>query len=287
MNGETTANECGDHNEKKKVGWPRGKKRKREPKDSNAPRQPLTGYVRFLNERREKVRLEHPNASFSEITKVLATEWTKMSSDEKQKYLNEADKDKERYLKELEQYQQTEGYKLFVKKQQEKKIREESGHNGGVNSCVEGVEDCSREDDVPGFDIPIFTEEFLDHNKARETELRQLRKANTEYEEQNSILSKHIDNMKVAIEKLEVETTQQRNNNLALQQHLDNLRTTLTNSFSSIPLPGTNEVPSMESIDCYMSKLHTLILDSPQDHESLINSVREIVGRLDYQGNKL
>ena len=72
----------------------------------------------------------------------------------------------------------------------------------------------------------------------RETELRQLRKQNTEYEEQNAILSKHIENMKQAIEKLEVETVQQRSNNMALQQHLDILRGTLTANFASIPLPG-------------------------------------------------
>jgi len=74
---------------------------------------------------------------------------------------------------------------------------------------------------------------------AREAELRQLRRQNTEYEEQNAILSKHVDNMKQAIEKLEVEATQQRSNNAALQQHLDLLRTTLVANFSRIPLPGT------------------------------------------------
>lgn len=38
-----------------------------------------------------------------------------------QKYLDEAERDKERYLKELEAYHQTEAYKMFQKKQQEKK----------------------------------------------------------------------------------------------------------------------------------------------------------------------
>jgi len=75
----------------------------------------------------------------------------------------------------------------------------------------------------------------------RETELRQLRRQNTEYEEQNAILSKHVDNMKQAIEKLEVEATQQRSNNAALQQHLNLLRTTLVANFSRIPLPGTSD----------------------------------------------
>lgn len=95
-----------------------------------------------------------------------------------------------------------------------------------------------KETDFTNFDIPIFTEEFLDHNKTREAELRQLRKSNTDYEQQNAILQKHIENMKTAIEKLENETMQQRNNNVALQQHLDHLRTTLTNGFANIRLPG-------------------------------------------------
>ena len=76
----------------------------------------------------------------------------------------------------------------------------------------------------------------------RESELRQLRRQNTEYEEQNAILSKHVDNMKQAIDKLEMEAVQQRNNNSALQQHLDILRTTLVANFARVSLPGTEDV---------------------------------------------
>lgn len=256
----------------------------------NAPRQPLTGYVRFLNNQRERARAENPNTPFSEITKLLAVEWSKLTAAEKQKYLDEAEREKERYIKEVEQYQQTEAYKIFTSKQQDKKRKEMETLCHSVNgTCSEvGNEDGSRDNDhevPPGFDIPIFTEEFLDHNKAREMELRQLRKSNTEYEEQNAILGKHIDNMKSAIEKLEVETIQQRNNNAALRQHLENLRATLAASFATVPLPGSNEIPSLDSIDTYMAKLHALVLNSPRD-ESLVASVREIVAHLDYQGNK-
>lgn len=45
--------------------------------------------------------------------------------------------------------------------------------------------------------------------------------------------------MKVAIEKLESEVIQQKKNNCALQQHLDHLRTTLTNGFADVKLPGS------------------------------------------------
>lgn len=79
-------------------------------------------------------------------------------------------------------------------------------------------------DNSGSFDIPIFTEEFLNHNRARELELRQLRKQTSEFEEQNAVLGKHIDSMKSAISKLEVETVQQRQSNAAFQQQLDMLR---------------------------------------------------------------
>lgn len=92
--------------------------------------------------------------------------------------------------------------------------------------------------DFSNLDIPIFTEEFLDHNKTRDTELRQLRKSNTDYEQQNAILQKHIESMKGAIEKLENEIMQQKKNNNSLQHHLDHLRSTLTTGFSGVKLPG-------------------------------------------------
>ena len=53
-------------------------------KDVNAPRMPLTGYVRFLNERREKVRAENPGMAFSELTKLLGSEWSRLPQHEKQ-----------------------------------------------------------------------------------------------------------------------------------------------------------------------------------------------------------
>lgn len=96
----------------------------------------------------------------------------------------------------------------------------------------------SQDLDFGNLDIPIFTEEFLDHNKTRDAELRQLRKINTDYEQQNAILTKHIENMKSAITKLESEIMHQEKSNASLQQHLTHLRNTLTNGFAGVKLPG-------------------------------------------------
>lgn len=285
-NGHSGGETGADGLERKKGGWPKGKKRKRA-RDMNAPKQPLTGYVRFLNDRREKIRADNPALSFSEITKLLGAEWTKLAPEDKQRYLDEAERDKERYMKELESYHQTEAYQLFLRKQLDRKNENDASHTSVNGALAEGAADnrSSRVDDeLPTFDIPIFTEEFLDHDKLREAELRQLRKQNTEYEEQNAVLSKHVENMKQAIDKLELEAVQQRKNNEALHKHLSVLRSTLVANFSRLPLPGTDELPTLDTIDTYMNKLHAMITDSPHEHNALASTVRDIVSRISFDG---
>ncbi|XP_063228914.1 high mobility group protein 20A [Bacillus rossius redtenbacheri] len=273
------APDSGDNGGKARVKFPKGKKRKKSQRDQTAPRQPLTGYVRFLNDRREKVRAENPNLPFPEITKRLAVEWSQLQADQKQMYLDAAEQDRERYLKELHAYKQTEAYKLFMQKQAQKKQRDDKM----ATDAAAHEEEPEQESDMPGFDIPIFTEEFLDHNKGREAELRQLRKANTDYEQQNAVLHKHIETMQAAVEKLEVETAQQRSNNLALQQHLDSMRGTLASNFASIPVPGSNELPTVGNIDSYMARLHAVLTDpTARERETLLTTVRALVARMDF-----
>ncbi|XP_011798993.1 PREDICTED: SWI/SNF-related matrix-associated actin-dependent regulator of chromatin subfamily E member 1-related [Colobus angolensis palliatus] len=184
------AGEKGSHEEEpvKKRGWPKGKKRKKIL--PNGPKAPVTGYVRFLNERREQIRTRHPDLPFPEITKMLGAEWSKLQPTEKQRYLDEAEREKQQYMKELRAYQQSEAYKMCTEKIQEKKIKKEDSGSGLMNTLLNGHKggDC---DGFSTFDVPIFTEEFLDQNKAREAELRRLRKMNVAFEEQNAVLQRH------------------------------------------------------------------------------------------------
>ena len=107
-------------------------KRGKQLRDQNAPRMPLNGYVRFLNANRERVKAANPTKSFADITKLLAAEWSALASDQKQKYLDEAERDKEKYLKELQEYQQTEAYQEFQIKQKQRKdqkMKEKKGQS--------------------------------------------------------------------------------------------------------------------------------------------------------------
>lgn len=112
-----------------------------------------------------------------------------------------------------------------------------------------------------GGEIPIFTEQFLDHNKSREMELRKLRKITTEYEEQNAILAKHIENMKAAEIKLRAEMIQMREKNQDVIDHLEKLKVQFVHQFANIPIPGTNEYPTLATVESYITRLHDKILE--------------------------
>ncbi|XP_051495678.1 SWI/SNF-related matrix-associated actin-dependent regulator of chromatin subfamily E member 1-related isoform X1 [Apus apus] len=270
----------GEEEPVKKRGWPKGKKRKKIL--PNGPKAPVTGYVRFLNERREQIRTQHPDLPFPEITKMLGAEWSKLQLSEKQRYLDEAEREKQQYMKELREYQQSEAYKMCTEKIQEKKIKKEDVGSAAANTLLNGhphkAGECS--DTFSTFDVPIFTEEFLDQNKAREAELRRLRKMNTEFEEQNAILQKHTESMNCAKEKLEQELAQEERQTLALQQQLQSVRQALTASFASLPIPGTGETPTLSTLDFYMAKLHSAIESNPLQHEKLVVRIKEILSRI-------
>ena len=70
------------HVQPRKRGWPKGKKRKKVL--PNGPKAPVTGYVRFLNERREQMRAQYPDLPFPEITKRLGAEWSRLVPNDKQ-----------------------------------------------------------------------------------------------------------------------------------------------------------------------------------------------------------
>ncbi|KAM4677499.1 high mobility group protein 20A isoform 2-T2 [Discoglossus pictus] len=221
-------------------GWTKGRKRKRSPRDSNAPKAPLTGYH----------------------------------------YLDEADKDKERYTKELQQYQKTEAYRSYSRKSQNRQKGRQQRQEGAC-AVPSGPEKESVLKERPIFDIPIFTEEFLNHSKAREAELRQLRKSNMEFEERNAALQKHVESMRSAVQRLEAELNQEQGRNALLQQHLQSVRQTLTHCLRTVPIPGTSETPTLETIDSYMSRLQSAALTHPKESEPLINGVREVLSQME------
>lgn len=262
----------------KKRGWPKGKKRKKVL--PNGPKAPVTGYVRFLNARREQIRAQHPELPFPEITKRLGAEWSRLDPNDKQRYLDEAEREKIQYARELKEYQQSEAYQITTAKIQDKRVKREESPSVIINANSSGASAKGTELS-PRFDVPMFTEEFLDQNKAREAELRRLRKANVEFEEQNAVLQKHIADMFTAKERLEAELGQDELRTQALHRHLLAIKHTLVNSLSSIALPGTGETPSLGNLDSYLSRLSGALESNPHEHRALLTQLRDVLAHLD------
>jgi structure-specific recognition protein 1 len=80
------------------------KKKVKVKKDPNAPKRPTTAYFYFMNEHRERIKSEHPDATFGETGKILGEEYKKITPEEKTKYEELNVKDKTRYAKEMEVY---------------------------------------------------------------------------------------------------------------------------------------------------------------------------------------
>ncbi|KAM9480068.1 SWI/SNF-related matrix-associated actin-dependent regulator of chromatin subfamily E member 1-related-like isoform 3-T3 [Salvelinus alpinus] len=264
----------------KKRGWPKGKKRKKVL--PNGPKAPVTGYVRFLNERREQIRAKYPDLPFPEITKRLGAEWSCLAPHDKQRFLDEAEREKLQYARELREYQQSEAYQITSAKIQDKKVKREESPSVIINANSSGSAALKGSDYLSNrFDVPIFTEEFLDQNKAREAELRRLRKANVEFEEQNAVLQKHIADMYSAKERLEAELGQDELRTQALHRHLLAIKHTLVSSLSTVALPGTGETPSLGTLDSYLSRLSGTLESNPHEHRALLTQLRDVLSHLD------
>lgn len=117
---------------------------------------------------------------------------------------------------------------------------------------------------------------------ARENELRKLRKVNTEFEEQNAILSKHIENMKKGIDKLEGERKEQQNEISALQRHLAKLRQIISRSFVDIQIPGVTDPLTSETVDSFVAKLQQYIQENSKENLELTSRIKDIIASLDY-----
>lgn len=320
---------------------------KRRKKDPMAPKAPLNGYLVYFNEERVSMRQQHPNMSFGELTKVIAIKWKELAADEKQKYIAQAELNKERYVKEMDEYKQSDAYKQYLKENSAAKVKrnlstsheqqpvavpvptvpvpqhhmvqpppqqqqqqhhmmmhqmpeqmmqngmyhqappvpvpvpQQQAHmaygnhwkthmNGGGVAHMNGASSSSMAAQASSsvmasaaanpYEIPIYSDEFVEHNKARENEMRVLRKEIGELEAQNSLLNKHLDSMKQSICKMENECDQYKMSSEHYQKKLDVFRQTMLKCFAQLPLPQSpHDYPSMANIDEYVFKLHALL----------------------------
>ncbi|GAA5806277.1 hypothetical protein HPULCUR_011808 [Helicostylum pulchrum] len=78
---------------------PRGRKKKK--LDSSLPKHPMSGYLHFAKEMRPIMKEKHPDARLVEISKQIGAQWRSMSEEELRPWQELANRDKERYAREM------------------------------------------------------------------------------------------------------------------------------------------------------------------------------------------
>lgn len=100
-------------------------------KPPKPPERPLMPYMRFCKHVWETIKQDNPELKLGEIGKMIGQRWRNMAEDEKQKYLDQYDKEKTEYHRATAIYQQSPAYQAYLaakeqQKQQEQKVKEKA-----------------------------------------------------------------------------------------------------------------------------------------------------------------
>lgn len=87
-----------------KQGKTPNQRKSKKVKDPNAPKRPLTGYFLFMGDERAKVRASNPDFTVAEIGRELGDRWNSLDAAKKEKYQEQAAKDRARYDLEMKEY---------------------------------------------------------------------------------------------------------------------------------------------------------------------------------------
>ncbi|KAF5735523.1 High mobility group isoform 1 [Tripterygium wilfordii] len=103
---EPSSSKASSSKKKSKDGDEDGSKRKKQKKkkDKNAPKKALSSYNFFTRVETENIKKTTPGLGFTDISKIIAEKWKRMSAEEKEPYEGKARVDKKRYRDEISGY---------------------------------------------------------------------------------------------------------------------------------------------------------------------------------------
>uniref|UniRef100_A0A8C5M2H3 HMG box domain-containing protein n=1 Tax=Leptobrachium leishanense TaxID=445787 RepID=A0A8C5M2H3_9ANUR len=95
----------------KKTKATKGKKKK---KDPNEPQKPLSAYALFFRDTQAAIKGQNPNATFGEVSKIVASMWDSLGEEQKQVYKRKTEAAKKDYLKALALYKENQMSQVVV-----------------------------------------------------------------------------------------------------------------------------------------------------------------------------
>ncbi|KAK8746378.1 hypothetical protein OTU49_017377, partial [Cherax quadricarinatus] len=83
---------------------PKVSKKSKKKKDPNEPNKPVSAYALFFRDTQAAIKGSNPNASFGEVSKIVASMWDSLDADHKNVYKKKTEAAKKEYLKALAAY---------------------------------------------------------------------------------------------------------------------------------------------------------------------------------------
>ncbi|XP_044784685.1 thymocyte selection-associated high mobility group box protein TOX isoform X3 [Bubalus bubalis] len=78
--------------------------KKKKKKDPNEPQKPVSAYALFFRDTQAAIKGQNPNATFGEVSKIVASMWDGLGEEQKQVYKKKTEAAKKEYLKQLAAY---------------------------------------------------------------------------------------------------------------------------------------------------------------------------------------
>ncbi|XP_032892236.1 TOX high mobility group box family member 3 isoform X2 [Amblyraja radiata] len=78
--------------------------KKKKKKDPNEPQKPVSAYALFFRDTQAAIKGQNPNATFGEVSKIVASMWDSLGEEQKQVYKRKTEAAKKEYLKALASY---------------------------------------------------------------------------------------------------------------------------------------------------------------------------------------
>jgi hypothetical protein len=97
------------------------KKKRRPKKDPNRPKRNMSAFFLYSNANRSRIKEENEGIAFGAVAKLLSAEFKQISAEEREKWDKLAREDKERYQREMEDYEPPSDDEEEVTKKKRKK----------------------------------------------------------------------------------------------------------------------------------------------------------------------
>ncbi|XP_056607495.1 TOX high mobility group box family member 2 isoform X2 [Triplophysa dalaica] len=103
--------------------------KKKKKKDPNEPQKPVSAYALFFRDTQAAIKGSNPNATFGDVSKIVASMWDSLGEEQKQAYKRKTEAAKKEYLKALAAYRAS-----LVSKSYNDPVESKSGQSGQPSS---------------------------------------------------------------------------------------------------------------------------------------------------------